>query len=200
MVDLDSVFSEAGPLARVVKDFRARPFQVDMATAVAEAIASASVLVAEAGTGTGKTFAYLVPALLSGGKVIISTGTKTLQDQLFDRDLPTVRRALNVPVTVALLKGRANYVCHYQLERALNEGMLPTRDEAGHAVDVEHERLPDRGKGGTGQGFDARHVGGAGERNAEDADAVHRLAAIERLGEAAFQHQQIAVLKCQQFA
>ena len=68
-----------------------------MARAVAEAIAAKSVLVAEAGTGTGKTFAYLVPALLSGGKVIISTGTKTLQDQLFDRDIPTVRAALNVP-------------------------------------------------------------------------------------------------------
>ena len=90
-----------------------------MAEAVAEAIAGNSVLVAEAGTGTGKTFAYLVPALLSGGKVIISTGTKTLQDQLFDRDIPTVRRALKLPVTVALLKGRANYVCHHHLERAL---------------------------------------------------------------------------------
>jgi ATP-dependent DNA helicase DinG len=74
--------------------------------------------VAEAGTGTGKTFAYLVPALLAGGKVIISTGTKTLQDQLFNRDLPTVRAALKVPVSIALLKGRANYVCHYHLERA----------------------------------------------------------------------------------
>ncbi len=73
-----------------------------------EAIRANRVLVAEAGTGTGKTFAYLVPALMAGGKVIISTGTKTLQDQLFNRDLPTVRAALNVPVTIALLKGRAN--------------------------------------------------------------------------------------------
>ncbi|MDH5552108.1 MAG: ATP-dependent DNA helicase, partial [Nitrosomonas sp.] len=72
---------------------------------------------AEAGTGTGKTFAYLVPALLAGGKVIISTGTKTLQDQIFNRDLPTIRTALKAPVTVALLKGRANYICHYYLER-----------------------------------------------------------------------------------
>ena len=82
----------------------------------------AAQLVAEAGTGTGKTFAYLVPALLYGGKVIISTGTKTLQDQLFERDLPLVRDALAAPVTVALLKGRANYVCHYHLERARARG------------------------------------------------------------------------------
>ena len=136
MVDLDTVFSATGPLARVVKEFRARPFQVEMAGAVAAAIAGKSVLVAEAGTGTGKTFAYLVPALLSGGKVIISTGTKTLQDQLFDRDLPTVRRALNVPVTVALLKGRANYVCHYHLERALNDGILATREDARHLDEI----------------------------------------------------------------
>jgi len=88
------------------------------------------VLIAEAGTGTGKTFAYLVPALLSGGKVIISTGTKTLQDQLFDRDIQVVRDALKVPVTVALLKGRANYVCHYYLERAQGEGRFASRDDA----------------------------------------------------------------------
>jgi len=94
------------------------------------------MLVAEAGTGTGKTVAYLVPALLSGGKVIISTGTKTLQDQLFDRDIPAVREALNVPVTVALLKGRANYVCHYHLERALTDGLLPTREEAQHLTRI----------------------------------------------------------------
>jgi len=128
--ELERTFSPDGPLARAVKDFRARRFQVEMARAVAEAIAGNSVLVAEAGTGTGKTFAYLVPALLSGGKVVISTGTKTLQDQLFDRDIPTVRGALKAPVTVALLKGRANYVCHYHLERALRDGRLPTRDDA----------------------------------------------------------------------
>jgi ATP-dependent DNA helicase DinG len=90
------------------------------------------VLVAEAGTGTGKTFAYLVPALLRGGKVIVSTGTKTLQDQLYGRDLPMVRDALKVSVTTALLKGRANYVCHYHLERAMAEGRFAQREEAGH--------------------------------------------------------------------
>lgn len=94
-------------------------------------------MVAEAGTGTGKTFAYLVPALLSGGKVIISTGTKTLQDQLFGRDIPTVRDALKVPVTVALLKGRANYVCHHHLARAKSDGRLPTRDDVMHLAHIE---------------------------------------------------------------
>jgi len=107
-----------------------------MARAVAEAIDAKGMLVAEAGTGTGKTVAYLVPALLSGGKVIISTGTKTLQDQLFDRDIPTVRKALNVPVSVALLKGRANYVCHYHLERALESARLPAREEAGYLAAI----------------------------------------------------------------
>ncbi len=135
--DLDTLLCAEGPLARVIKDFRARPFQLEMARAVAEAIESNAVLVAEAGTGTGKTVAYLVPALMSGGKVIISTGTKTLQDQLFDRDLPTVRHALKVPVTVALLKGRANYVCHYHLERALGGSRLPTREDARHLRLIE---------------------------------------------------------------
>jgi ATP-dependent DNA helicase DinG len=95
-----------------------------MAARVAEAIRDSAVLVCEAGTGTGKTFAYLVPAILSAGKVIVSTGTKTLQDQLYRRDLPTVRAALAVPVTTALLKGRANYVCHYHLERNLESRQL----------------------------------------------------------------------------
>ena len=103
-----------------------------MADAVARAIAERKPLLAEAGTGTGKTFAYLVPALLFGGKVIVSTGTKTLQDQLFQRDLPLVRDALKVPVTLAVLKGRANYVCHHHLERTANEGRLPSRDDARH--------------------------------------------------------------------
>ncbi len=103
-----------------------------MALAVAEAIRDNAILVAEAGTGTGKTFAYLVPALLAGGKVIISTGTKNLQDQLFQRDLPTVRDALKAPVTIALLKGRANYVCHYHLERTQSDGRFATREDVRH--------------------------------------------------------------------
>ena len=103
-----------------------------MAQAIAEAIAANGQLIAEAGTGTGKTFAYLVPALLAGGKVIVSTGTKNLQDQLFQKDLPTVRDALKAPVSVALLKGRANYVCHYHLERALSDGRFATREDVKH--------------------------------------------------------------------
>ncbi|HET8611039.1 MAG TPA: ATP-dependent DNA helicase [Burkholderiales bacterium] len=130
--DFTFLFSENGPLAAAVDGYRARPLQTEMAQAVADAIQASTVLVAEAGTGTGKTFAYLVPALLSGGKVVISTGTKTLQDQLFDRDIPTVRAALKVPVTIALLKGRANYVCHYHLERVQAEGRLVRREDAAH--------------------------------------------------------------------
>src|SRR6201989_567400 len=118
MSDFEAVFAETGPLARVISSYKVRRQQVELAAAVAETIDARGMLIAEAGTGTGKTFAYLVPALLSGGKVIISTGTKTLQDQLFNRDIPTVRSALKLPVSVALLKGRANYVCHHHLERA----------------------------------------------------------------------------------
>src|SRR5262249_34232679 len=106
-----------------------------MAQAVARTIDEGGQLVAEAGTGTGKTFAYLVPAILSGGKVIVSTGTKTLQDQLFRRDLPTVRAALGIPVTTALLKGRANYVCHYHLERNL-EARQHGRDTAADLLRI----------------------------------------------------------------
>jgi len=120
-----------------------------MAQAVARAIVERDALVAEAGTGTGKTFAYLVPALLYGGKVIVSTGTKTLQDQLFERDLPLVRDALAVPVTVALLKGRANYVCHHHLERTAREGRLPSRDDVRHLGKiVAFARASERGDRG----------------------------------------------------
>ncbi len=129
---LEKIFALDGPLARAIGNYRPRSQQIALAQAVLDAIDANRVLVAEAGTGTGKTFAYLVPALLSGGKVIISTGTKTLQDQLFNRDLPTVRDALGVPVTIALLKGRANYVCPYHLERALAAGRLASRAEVQH--------------------------------------------------------------------
>jgi ATP-dependent DNA helicase DinG len=132
MPDFDRLFSSDGPLAAAIPGFRPRPQQLEMAQRIAAAIAGNTALVAEAGTGTGKTFAYLVPALLSGGKVIVSTGTKTLQDQLFNRDLPTVRAALKAGATIALLKGRANYVCPYHLERALTAGRLASREEAAH--------------------------------------------------------------------
>jgi len=127
-VALKRVFSSSGPLAQYIPSYRPRPQQFDMAMRIAKAMRDNSTLVCEAGTGTGKTVAYLVPALLSGAKVIVSTGTKTLQDQLYHRDLPTVRDALGVPVTAALLKGRANYVCHHHLERNLADGRLPDRD------------------------------------------------------------------------
>ncbi|AUN95122.1 ATP-dependent DNA helicase [Pseudazoarcus pumilus] len=130
MTDLAHAFSPDGPLARAINGFRARPQQVEMAERIEAALKDYGVLVAEAGTGTGKTFAYLVPALLAGGKVIVSTGTKTLQDQLFKRDLPTVRDALKVPVRMALLKGRANYVCPYHLERNAREGRFQSAQDA----------------------------------------------------------------------
>ncbi|HTE14174.1 MAG TPA: ATP-dependent DNA helicase, partial [Burkholderiales bacterium] len=129
MSEIENVFSAEGSLAAVVPDFRARAGQVEMALAIQKTIQNQKVIFAEAGTGTGKTFAYLVPALLSGGKVIISTGTKTLQDQLFDRDIPTVRAALKAPVSVALLKGRANYVCHHHLANTQADGRLATRED-----------------------------------------------------------------------
>src|SRR6267142_1036922 len=127
---LQRAFAADGPLAARVAGFKLRPQQLEMAAAIHAAIERTGVLVAEAGTGTGKTFAYLVPALLAGGKVIVSTGTKTLQDQLFDRDLPAVREALATGSSAALLKGRANYVCLYRLGRATAEARLASRDEA----------------------------------------------------------------------
>ncbi|HDR9837382.1 TPA: ATP-dependent DNA helicase [Burkholderia multivorans] len=102
----------------------------------ADADAGDNTLIVEAGTGTGKTYAYLVPAMLWGGKVIVSTGTKHLQDQLFLRDIPTVRNALAVPVTVAMLKGRANYLCHYYLQRTADNGRLPSRQDTAYLQEI----------------------------------------------------------------
>ena len=144
--ELAAIFGEGGTLARALPGFRFRAQQLAMAQAVGRAIALRQPLVAEAGTGTGKTFAYLVPALLYGGKVIVSTGTKTLQDQLFERDLPLIRDALAVPITVALLKGRANYVCHHHLERTAREERLPSREDARHLPKiVAFARASERG-------------------------------------------------------
>ena len=128
--NINALFAPDGVLAQHIENFRARPQQIELAQAIAEAINNNSQLIAEAGTGTGKTFAYLAPALLAGGKTIISTGTKNLQDQLFQRDLPTVRDALKIPVSIALLKGRSNYVCHYHLELARTDGRFITREDA----------------------------------------------------------------------
>jgi ATP-dependent DNA helicase DinG len=134
--NISAFFAPNGALAKHIPNFRSRPQQVEMAEAIAETIKANSLLIAEAGTGTGKTFAYLVPALLAGGKVVLSTGTKNLQDQLFQRDLPTVRDALKAPVSIALLKGRSNYVCHYHLERAQSDGRLPTREDVRHLARI----------------------------------------------------------------
>ncbi|WDZ98443.1 ATP-dependent DNA helicase [Herbaspirillum sp. WKF16] len=130
------MFGAGGPLGGAVGSYRPRHSQTAMAKAIASAIANQGTLIAEAGTGTGKTFAYLVPALLWGGKVIVSTGTKTLQDQLYNRDIPTVRRALHAPVSVALLKGRSNYVCHFHLERTLQNGRLTAREDVGYLREI----------------------------------------------------------------
>jgi ATP-dependent DNA helicase DinG len=109
-----------------------------MATTVYRAICDGATLVAEAGTGTGKTFAYLVPALLAGGKLLISTGTKPLQDQLFRKDLPAVLKALKLGAATALLKGRANYLCLHRMARAEVDALLPTRDDARHLRSIVH--------------------------------------------------------------
>ena len=111
-------FAGQGPLAQADTHFRPRAGQVAMAQAVAQVIQDGGALVAEAGTGVGKTFAYLVPALLSGQRLLVSTATKALQDQLFLRDLPRVQAALGVPVRAALLKGRSSYLCLERMERA----------------------------------------------------------------------------------
>jgi ATP-dependent DNA helicase DinG len=134
--DVDQLFGVGGLLGQAVSGYRARQSQTEMAKAIAHAISNQQTLIAEAGTGTGKTFAYLVPALLWGGKVIVSTGTKNLQDQLFLRDIPTVRKALNAPVSVALLKGRANYACHFHLERTQQNGRLTSRDDVRHLREI----------------------------------------------------------------
>jgi ATP-dependent DNA helicase DinG len=129
-MDLPTLFSASGPLARAFEGYRVRTEQIEMAQAIQEAIRKAGTVVLEAGTGVGKTAAYLVPALLEGGKVIVSTGTKALQDQLFHRDLPAVRDALAVPIKVALLKGRGNYLCWHHLDRTNQDAtMLASRQE-----------------------------------------------------------------------
>src|SRR5689334_12811337 len=128
-MQLEEVFGPRGPLARAIPGFTPRRSQIAMAGRVALAIDNRAPLVVEAGTGTGKTFAYLVPALLSGKRVLISTGTRTLQDQLFNKDLPQVAAAIGVPAKVALLKGRSNYLCHYRFRQlAGQQSLAGTRD------------------------------------------------------------------------
>jgi ATP-dependent DNA helicase DinG len=137
---LDALSAD-GPIAEHHAGFVAREGQLQLAQAIAEAIDSSDRLVAEAGTGTGKTFAYLVPALLSGARVLLSTGTRNLQDQLFGRDLPEMLRLLDLRAEVALLKGRANYVCHYHLKRNLAEGRFASRKDIADLRRIERFAL-----------------------------------------------------------
>jgi ATP-dependent DNA helicase DinG len=124
-----AALSEGGELASRIDAFAPRAAQQDLSAAIADAFETRGTLIAEAGTGTGKTFAYLVPALLSGMKTIISTGTRALQDQLYHRDLPRVRDALGRGLKTALLKGRANYLCLYRLDQAKGEPKFANREQ-----------------------------------------------------------------------
>jgi len=147
------ILSEKGRLSTAIPGFLARTPQSDLAVAIAEAIADKSTLVAEAGTGTGKTFAYLLPCLLSGKKTLISTATKTLQDQLFQKDLPTLVRALGLSVRIQNLKGRSNYICQYRVNLHAEEGQFQThqcahevlhvKDKLSQMKDGERSELPE---------------------------------------------------------
>ena len=121
MKTVAEVFSDEGLLAELIEGYRHRPEQEEMAQKILSAINNNQSLVCEAGTGTGKTMAYLVPALLSRQKVIVSTGTRHLQDQLNEKDLPIVLKALASPATTMVLKGRSNYLCLQRLEVALHD-------------------------------------------------------------------------------
>ncbi len=134
--DTRAALGDGGALATAIEGFVPRPAQQRLAEAIAEVIDARGELIAEAGTGTGKTYAYLVPALLSGKRTIISTGTKALQDQLYHRDLPRVRQALGARLKTALLKGRANYLCWYRLERARSDGLFTSREEASRLAAI----------------------------------------------------------------
>src|SRR5215468_2860473 len=125
MADIADIFSPDGALAARLPGFSYRQAQQEMAALVAAALASGKNAAIEAGTGIGKTFAYLVPVLVFGRRAIVSTGTRTLQDQLFARDLPLLGALLGRPARVALLKGRNNYLCWHRIESALHDG---TRD------------------------------------------------------------------------
>jgi ATP-dependent DNA helicase DinG len=136
---IDAVFAEEGLLAQVITGYQPRQAQIEMAQSIASAIDSQQNLIAEAGTGTGKTFAYLIPAILSRKKVIVSTGTKNLQDQLFNKDLPLIRSALpKTPFRASLLKGRANYLCSYRLDQALNTAFGYSQEDA-KALSLIHD-------------------------------------------------------------
>ena len=127
---MDVFFSKDGPLSKVISGYQIRPSQVAMSNLVDETILNRNSLVVEAGTGIGKTFAYLAPALMKGETVIISTATKNLQDQLYNKDIPKIREALNIPIKVDLLKGRSNYVCQLKMEDSLINGQFLNKEDA----------------------------------------------------------------------
>ena len=143
-LEVQEAFAVGGVLSRSIEQFVARDGQTEMAGAVAHAIESAEALVVEASTGVGKTFSYLVPALLSGERVLLSTATKALQDQLFGRDLPHLVKALGLPVSTALLKGRSSYVCLHRLTLARHEAHLPERES--RVPTAEHTKNGKRGR------------------------------------------------------
>ena len=128
-LSMDVFFSKDGPLSKVISGYQIRPSQVAMSNLVDETIFNQNSLVVEAGTGIGKTFAYLAPALMRGETVIISTATKNLQDQLYNKDIPKIREALNIPIKVDLLKGRSNYVCQLKMEDSLISGQFLNKED-----------------------------------------------------------------------
>ncbi|MGH8821437.1 MAG: ATP-dependent DNA helicase, partial [Rhodoferax sp.] len=132
-----AAFASDGVLSRAAEQFKPRDEQIAMALAVSRTIENGGALVLEAGTGVGKTFAYLVPSLLSGERVLLSTATKTLQDQLYGRDLPRLVQALGLPVRSALLKGRGSYLCLHRLELARRDTELPDRSTVRMLAKVE---------------------------------------------------------------
>lgn len=134
---VEAAFDAGGPLARLDPGYKPREPQLQMSRAVARALSRRQALVVEAGTGVGKTFAYLVPTLLSGSRALISTATKSLQDQLFLRDLPRLTKALNTPVRLALLKGRSSYLCLHRMQQARVSGEFPDRRTALSLVRIE---------------------------------------------------------------
>jgi ATP-dependent DNA helicase DinG len=139
LVDCQRMFCEQGRLTTAIPGFVVRAQQTELAAAIAQSISSQTTLVAEAGTGTGKTFAYLVPCLLSGKKALISTATKTLQDQLFQKDLPILIRALGLSTRIQNLKGRANYLCRYRVELNAEEGHFSTPQCASEILYVREK-------------------------------------------------------------
>lgn len=134
---LNEFFSVDGPLSKIMDSYQVREDQVHMAEFIYDAFQSDSPTIIEAGTGTGKTFAYLAPILMHGGKAIISTATKNLQDQLFLKDIPKIRDALKIPLEVSVLKGRNNYLCQLRMENVDSEGLFLNRDDISHVEKIK---------------------------------------------------------------